>query len=55
LRGISLKRRLVLAAVGAVALMLAAFTVIFNVVLDKRLSDDARSVVPVRAQAAGSR
>jgi signal transduction histidine kinase len=49
--GISLKRRLVFAAVGAVALMLAAFTVVFNVVLDKRLSDDASSVVASRAQA----
>jgi signal transduction histidine kinase len=49
--GISVKRRLVLAAVGAVALMLAAFTVVFNVVLDKRLSDDASSVVQSRVQA----
>src|SRR5439155_19009808 len=47
----SLKRRLVLAATGAVALMLAALTVVFNVVLDQRLSDDARNVVQSRAQA----
>jgi len=47
----SLKRRLVLAATGAVALMLAAITVVFNVVLDQRLSDDARNVVQSRAQA----
>ena len=46
-----LKQRLVLAAVGAVALMLAAFTVVFNVVLDKRLSDDATNVVQSRVQA----
>jgi signal transduction histidine kinase len=51
MRGIGLKHRLVLAAAGAVALMLAVFTVIFNVVLDKRLSDDARNVVQSRAQA----
>ncbi|MEA2437600.1 MAG: two-component system, OmpR family, sensor kinase [Thermoleophilaceae bacterium] len=49
--GFSIKRRLVIAAVGAVALMLAAFTVVFNVVLDKRLSDDANSVVQSRVQA----
>jgi signal transduction histidine kinase len=49
--GISLKRRLVLAAVGAVALMLAAFTIVFNVVLDQRLSDDAKNVVQSRVQA----
>src|SRR5204862_7612198 len=42
---------LVLAAVGAVALMLAAFTVVFNVVLDKRLSDDATNVAQSRVQA----
>jgi two-component system, OmpR family, sensor kinase len=47
----SLKHRLVFAAVAAVALMLAAFTVVFNVVLDKRLSDDARNVVSSRVQA----
>jgi two-component system, OmpR family, sensor kinase len=48
---LGLKYRLVLAAVGAVALMLAAFTVVFNVVLDKRLSDDATNVVQSRVQA----
>jgi two-component system, OmpR family, sensor kinase len=48
---LSLKVRLVIAATGAVALMLAAFTFVFNVVLDKRLSDDARSVVQSRVQA----
>jgi signal transduction histidine kinase len=47
----SLKQRLVLAAAGAVALMLAAFTVVFNVVLDKRLSDDANNVAQSRVQA----
>jgi signal transduction histidine kinase len=46
-----IKQRLVLAAVGAVALMLAAFTIVFNVVLDKRLSDDATNVVQSRVQA----
>jgi signal transduction histidine kinase len=46
-----LKNRLVLAAVGAVALMLAAFTIVFNVVLDKRLSDDASNVARSRVQA----
>jgi signal transduction histidine kinase len=49
--GTSLRRRLVLAATGAVALMLAVFAVVFNVVLDKRLSDDAQSVVRSRVQA----
>jgi two-component system OmpR family sensor kinase len=47
----SLKRRLVLAATGAVALMLTLITVGFNVVLDGRLSDDANSVVHSRVQA----
>jgi two-component system, OmpR family, sensor kinase len=51
MRRFGLKQRLVLAAVGAVALMLAAFTVVFNVVLDKRLSDDATNVVQSRVQA----
>ncbi|MDX6477092.1 MAG: hypothetical protein QOH95_2603, partial [Gaiellaceae bacterium] len=46
-----LKNRLVFAAVAAVALMLGAFTVVFNVVLDKRLSDDATNVVQSRVQA----
>jgi two-component system OmpR family sensor kinase len=49
--GQSLRRRLVLATIGAVALMLAVFTLVFNVVLDKRLSDDAQSVVQSRVQA----
>jgi signal transduction histidine kinase len=49
--GPSLKRRLVLAAIVAVALMLALTTVGFNVVLDRRLSGDANSVVHSRAQA----
>ena len=49
--GTSLRRRLVLAATGAAALMLAVFALIFNVVLDQRLSDDAQSVVESRAQA----
>jgi two-component system OmpR family sensor kinase len=48
---LGIKQRLVLAAVGAVALMLAAFTIVFNVVLDKRLSDDANNVVQSRVQA----
>lgn len=47
----SLKRRLVLAATGAVALMLLVFMVVFNVVLDSRLSGDAQGVVESRAQA----
>jgi signal transduction histidine kinase len=47
----SLKRRLVVAATGAVALMLAVFMVVFNVVLDQRLSHDAQSVVETRIQA----
>jgi signal transduction histidine kinase len=47
----SLKRRLVVAATGAVALMLAVFMVVFNLVLDQRLSHDAQSVVETRAQA----
>src|SRR5437763_15165434 len=51
MRRFGLKQRLVLAAVGAVALMLGAFTVVFNVVLDKRLSDDATNVVESRVQA----
>jgi two-component system, OmpR family, sensor kinase len=51
MRRFGLKYRLVLAAVGAVALMLAAFTVVFNVVLDKRLSDDATNVAQSRVQA----
>jgi two-component system OmpR family sensor kinase len=49
--GSSLKRRLVLAATGAVALMLALITVGFNVVLDQLLSNDANSVVHSRVQA----
>jgi signal transduction histidine kinase len=49
--GSSLRRRLVLAATGAAALMLALFALVFNVVLDQRLSDDAQSVVESRAQA----
>lgn len=49
--GSSLRRRLVLAATGAAALMLALFTVGFNFVLDQRLDDDAKSVVASRAQA----
>jgi two-component system, OmpR family, sensor kinase len=51
MRRFGLKQRLVLAAVGAVALMLGAFTVVFNVVLDKRLSDDATNVAQSRVQA----
>jgi signal transduction histidine kinase len=47
----SLKRRLVLAATGAVALMLVVFMVGFNLLLDQRLTDDAHSVVESRAQA----
>jgi signal transduction histidine kinase len=47
----SLKRRLVVAATGALALTLAVFTVLFNVLLDKRLDSDAQSVVKSRAQA----
>ncbi|MEA2468750.1 MAG: hypothetical protein QOJ57_2876, partial [Thermoleophilaceae bacterium] len=47
----SLKRRLVLAATGAVVVMLVVFMVVFNVVLDHRLSDDAHSVVESRVQA----
>jgi two-component system OmpR family sensor kinase len=49
--GMNLRRRLVLAATGAVTVMLAVFALVFNVVLDKRLSDDAQSVVQSRAQA----
>ncbi|MEA2413149.1 MAG: hypothetical protein QOC77_3710 [Thermoleophilaceae bacterium] len=49
--GSSLKRRLVLAAIGAVALMLAVFAVVFNLVLAGRLSADAQGVVKSRAQA----
>jgi two-component system OmpR family sensor kinase len=47
----SLKRRLVLAAIGAVALMLVVFMVVFNLLLDQRLSSDAQGVVSSRAQA----
>ena len=47
----SLKRGLVLAAIGAVALMLVVFTLVFNVLLASRLSADATSVVKSRAQA----
>lgn len=47
----SLKSRLALAATGAVALMLAILVVGFNVVLDQRLADDARSVARSRVQA----
>jgi two-component system OmpR family sensor kinase len=49
--GMNLRRRLVLAATGAVAVMLAVFALVFNVVLDQRLSNDAQSVVQSRAQA----
>ena len=49
--GGGLKRRLVLAATGAVALMLALITIGFNVILRERLADDAQSVVHSRVQA----
>jgi two-component system OmpR family sensor kinase len=46
-----LRRRLVLTAIGVVAVALALITVGFNLVLDRRLSDDAQSVVRSRVQA----
>ncbi|MEA2422257.1 MAG: two-component system, OmpR family, sensor kinase, partial [Thermoleophilaceae bacterium] len=49
--GSSLKRRLVLATTGAVALMLALITIGFNLILDGRLQADAQSVVHSRVQA----
>jgi two-component system OmpR family sensor kinase len=49
--GGGLKRRLVLAATGAVALMLALITVGFNLILHDRLAVDADNVVHSRVQA----
>jgi signal transduction histidine kinase len=49
--GGGLRGRLVLAATGAVGLMLALITVGFNVLLHQRLADDAQKVVRSRVQA----
>jgi signal transduction histidine kinase len=43
--------RLALAATGAVGLMLVLIVVGFNIVLDRRLADDAQSIVHSRVQA----
>ncbi|MEA2459408.1 MAG: two-component system, OmpR family, sensor kinase [Thermoleophilaceae bacterium] len=49
--GSSLKRRLLFATIGAVALTLALITVAFNLILDRSLTSDAKNVVQSRVQA----
>ncbi len=49
--GSSLKRRLLFATIGAVALTLALITAGFNLALDRSLSADAQNVVRSRVQA----
>jgi two-component system, OmpR family, sensor kinase len=51
MRRLGLRGRLLLSAVGAVALVLGALTVGFNLVLEDRLETDANSVVQSRASA----